>query len=648
MPARTTLCLVLALACPLPAQSLAAALPASTLVYFRQTDVLGGFQRVLGSTLLWDQPIDVEKEVFGPMDAALGQADEMLGIQVGSISAYLRSIKLIEGGLLSFTMTDGMPEFDFVLLVQSTMAQEIYDLLSGRLIEEQIAERLGENELSVNIADMFGIAIGRDGDRLVVASDEIRMRAALKGIAGAPADSLAKALAFQAVASTAPKDQVFYSRIDSWLQMARENAPRFSRRSSGPIAAAESLGLFKLLAGGLVDDEATTRLALRASEEIPIFDFFTCKGATPAALGELPAETVFGITYGGDLTVVWKKVSSLLLDAKKFPFAGEVERAIAEFQQMSGFKVEELARLGVHGTTFAVLPDRHGRIDDDPECFVFIGRHDDPAFARELADRFVERMKAREHVEFTTREEGGQLWYVASREGSDDRMCMVLGADQVLVSEEHVIRRLFDIRSGKEPGLAAHGALKGLKPGAAAYTFLGLKSILGTNREFGPAYARAKDAAGVAATVEMTGTSVVVTTNQSLGQVMGAFAAAGALYEVQEVSRDQVSADLKAIAKAYREFRGKHERNPKSTEEMGFTGEKELRFPPDRRPGDRGQAYVVLDAPAPSEQLTEGQIIVAHTPDASLGRVVVYLNGDVRNLSEANFRRALANQASGR
>ncbi len=639
---------VLALSLGLPSlgQTLAHSAPASTLVYVRQTDPIAGFQKFLGSSLFWASPIDLQKDVLSQMDEALGQVDGMLGIEVGSIGGYLRSVKVFEGVLYSLQLTDAFPEIEFAVSIETPQAEAIYKLLSGKLIEEQIAEQSGPEDLNVSIGDAFGIAIARRGDRVIIANDQRRLNETVKGFGSSSADSLAKSKEFQnAIGGDSVPDIVAFSRIAPFLDMAMQEGPRFLRREQGPLAVARALGIFKLAGAGYVETDKYSRFGITANEDVLLMDVFATQGGSPEILADMPIDSVFSAVYGAEMATCWKKASSVILDPKKFPFAEAVERGIAEFQQQAGVKVEELAAIATRGIGFAYVPRADGQLDDDPENFIFVLPFSDRAKAMELGSKLMGLAAARMQRELETKEDGEVTYYSSSTESKREQPSLAFTKDRAIFSAATNIRRLLEIQRGKVPGLGSAGVLKGLKPGAAGYGYVGLKSIFAQEREFGPAHAQMKDSAGIAFTYEITPQSFTLTTNAPLSEIAAGFATATSMYEAQEAQRSAALRDLEKIGKAWREYRGAQQKNPNSLSDLGFVGDKALVFPPNPAVGVTTKPYVLTNPPSPTDELRESEIVIAYAPDGSLGRLAVMMDGSTRTTSEVRFQAWLRNQA---
>ncbi len=527
------------------AQTLAHSVPADTLVYFRQTDPLSRISKLLGNSLVFSSPVDVQKDFLDGIDKAMGMADGFLGMEVGSLSTYLRSVTNLEGALSRLELTDGYPEVDFVLVFQTPMADKIYALLSGKLIEEQLGTDLGNGETDIDIMGQFGMSLGQKDDKLVLASDQRRLRDTMKTFGSTAANCLAQSAQFKA-AVPGDIDNCLYLRVDTFAAMGREQArQQGGGRASMVLSVLDALGIFRIGALGYKEDETTSRLAVLANGAIPLFDILAADGGDPELLHSFPADAAFASVWCGKLLDHWKKGSSFLLDKNKFPAAQFVEEGIRTFQKEVGLKAEEIAAAADGGMAFAVIPNADGRLDDNPENFVLLFRTSDTAKMKEVAGKLGDAFVRRQKGEITVKEEGGVTWYEYSREGMNRPLpSLAVSADFGIVAVPEVARRIFAIRAGQSPSLRSVDATKGLQPGAAGYWFVGIKTIMAQGREFSSSYGLLRDGAGIAGAIEMTPEHMIITTNQPLGQVMNSFAVAGMRYETQGTARRAALKDL--------------------------------------------------------------------------------------------------------
>lgn len=650
------------------AQSLAACLPADTLAYFRQNDPLGGFQKFAGNTMLWSSPMDTSA-VLDQMDEGLGMLDQMLGVELGSLSTMVKSIQTMEGAVIKFEMTDGAPVFDFVFVITTPQAQKIYDLASGKFIAEQLGTKIDDSETEVGMEE-FSMNIGIRGDQLIIASSSSRLRDTMKTYGSVVAGCLSQSGQFQAAVKNDGAATCLYIRLDAVLKILRDEGVfnmigRGGMRGSGDFGPGgegprgmrgamvmkvlENLGVFQLQTLGWIEEDAYSRASLIAQGPIPLFDIFASEQGAPELMGMLPADTAFAFTWHGELGTLWKKAAPLLLDQKKNPMAMFLTEGIAQFQREVGLKIEEVVALHKNGFIFALLPDENGNLKPDRgEGLLFMMRITDKALVRDTLTKLMEVRAKRQGGEsgVTVREEGDSVFFdFTSGDNELKKNVLVLTGDWLAFGQEANLRKVVLLSKGQYPSLATTGALKGLKANSTAYMYLGLKTIFGLDNDFGPAYAAIKDSASISASFTVTPESGVFQSSPSVSYAINAFAGASAMYEKQREERQLALKDLGIIATAYREFRGLQGKNPTSMDQLKLPEGKSVAFPPTRPGGVSGRAYELVPACEPSDTMQESQIIVATAPDTSLGRLVVTLNGNTGAWSEARYRAQVAKQA---
>jgi|GEM_PF-6829154 hypothetical protein len=694
--------LVIALLAPVvSAQSLAHCLPKDTLLYFRQNDPISGMNKFMGNSTIWNRPMDLNS-VLGQMDEGLGMMNDMLGFQPGSISTWLRSISRFEGAITRFQLTDGAPEIDFVLVLTTPQAEQIYGVVTGKLLEEQLGTKVADDEMEVGLED-FGINIGRRGEQLIIASSGDRLREIMKVYGSSVQDSLSQLPQFQQSIKGDGSATCLYLRIDAVLKMLRDEGV-FNRaglgfgmrsrggpgggRESGPpgmnrntmlLRMAENLGLFQIATLGWLEGDDSTKVHIDASADIPLFDIFSSEAGGPELLGMLPADTALGFTFHGDLETMYRKAAAVFLDAKKNPFAGFLIEGIAQVQRETGLKIEEMLALHKSGFVVAFLPDENGRMRmDRGEGLLIMARINDKALARDTITKLLEiRMKrGAPKNEVVVREDGDTVFFefeeeqssyetevavpVPSETNAGDvevrvnrptrrnssriKRTLALSGEWLAFGQMDAIEKVVLLRKGQYPSLATTGALKNLKAGGTAYFYAGLKGLFGQQRQFAAALSSLCDGAGLTASMHITPKTFDVLTSPAFSTAVMAFSTADAMYEAQSDERERARKDLATIAKAWREFKGLQGKTPTGVDQLGLTGEKAVAFPPSRPPTDPGKAYELVPACEPTDGLSETEIIIATAPDTSLGRIVALMDGSTAIWSEARYREQVAKQ----
>lgn len=694
--------LALALLALLPtlsiAQSLAHCLPADTLLYFRQNDPISGMSKFAGNGVLWNKPMDVNA-IMNQMDQGLGMMNGMLGFQPGSMSTWLRSITRLEGAVTRFHLTDGAPDIDFVVILTTPQAEQIYNVVTGKLIEEQVGTKVADDEVEIGVED-FGMNLGRRGDQLILASSGERLRETMKVYGSAIPNSLSQLPQFQDSIKGDGSATCFYLRLDALLKMLRDEGAfkglglgmGFGRGARGPggeggppgmnrgamaVKMAENLGIFQLATLGWAEGDEATRVHVSASADIPLFDIFASEAGGPEILGMLPSDTAFALTFHGDLTTMYQKAAAVFLDAKKNPFAGFLVEGIAQAQRETGLKIEEMLSLHKNGFVVAFLPDENGRVRvDRGEGLLFMARVTDRALAKDAITKVLALRKKSGGIEAepVVREEGDSVFFefdedagavlaptIAVAEGvagdgevrvtrSTNRpskrikRTLALSGEWLAFGELANIEKVVLLRNGQYPSLATTGSLKGLKSGGTAYIYLGLKSVFGQEKNFTSAISSLKDGAGITASVHLTPQKLSIVTTPAVSTAIMAFSGASALYEQQEDERERVRKDLAAVGKAWREYKGLQGKAPTGMDQLGLNGEKAVAFPPSRPPTDPGKAYELVPACDPTEGMEERDIIIATAPDLTLGRIVVTMDGSTGVWAEARYREQITKQ----
>ncbi len=443
MPRLLALLLLALLPAVSVAQSLAHCLPADTLLYFRQNDPISGMSKFAGNGVLWNKPMDVNA-IMNQMDQGLGMVNDMLGFQPGSMSTWLRSITRLEGAVTRFHLTDGAPEIDFVVILTTPQAEQIYNVVTGKLIEEQIGTKVAEDEVEIGVED-FGMNLGRRGDQLILASSGDRLRETMKVYGSAIPNSLSQLPQFQDAIKGDGSATCFYLRLDALLKMLRdegafkglglgmgfgrssrsqgggEGGPPGMNRGAMAVKMAENLGLFQLATLGWAEGDEATRVSVSASADIPLFDIFASEAGGPEILGMLPSDTAFALTFHGDLTTMYQKAAAVFLDAKKNPFAGFLIEGIAQAQRETGLKIEEMLSLHKNGFVVAFLPDENGRVRmDRGEGLLFMAKVTDRALAKDAIMKVLALRKKSGGIEAepVVREEGDSVFFEFEEDSS--------------------------------------------------------------------------------------------------------------------------------------------------------------------------------------------------------------------------------------
>jgi hypothetical protein len=638
---------------PARAQTLAHTAPPSALLYFRSysEDPIAAMNRFLSSNLFFSNPVDIQKDMFDAMDKGLEQADAMLGLNAGSLSGYFRSIKGVEAVVYSVELTDSIPEIEFAMKFETNRAEEIYELLSGKLIENVMGNKLSDDETEVDFGGQFSMNIGRHQDSIIFANNSSVFRETIKRIGGSSPNSLAQSEGFkEALASSKVPDYCVFVNVERvfelWGDTMRDQARRVGGMRAGMgMSVVEGLGLFDLSAIGWMENETSSRLSLLAKKPIPAFDILDAGKRGPEGLNSMPASALFGVAWCGNGTTLWKKLSGFLLDGSKFPAAAFVEEGIRSFQKRVGLKAEEIAAMGEGGGSLVLLPSMSTRSSFDGDNVVVTLRPSAATDPVDIVNKLAQNIARRKAEEIVQTTEDGVVWFrINSEDNTGDIPTLAMfGGELIIGVSEAQVRKVLDSRTGKLPTLATYAATQGLPAQASAYMYAGMKGLMADNNDFAGMYGMLRDGAGVAAAINVDNDRCVIQTNRSVSSVIGAFASAQGMYENQRKERRAIQSELELVAKAYADYRTLNGKNPISLESLGFTGPKALKYPGQGSESSPAKPYILV--PTGDGDLTDARdIIVVTCGDPRFGRLVGTLNGMSRSLSESQYQAMIRNQ----
>jgi len=644
-----------------PAQTLAHCSPADTLVYFRSWsgDPMEALKKIMGGGGLWEQPVDID-QIFEMMDEGMSQMSDFIGIEGVNIGSMVRSIKGYEGALYRLDLLDGFPEVDFVFTLHTPMADKIYGLLSGKLVEEAMADEVSKDEVEVNV-DEFSMNIGKYDDQIIIASSSNRLRETMKHFGSVKAGSLAQSERFKkAVGSSDVPDYCIYISAQPFLQMLREEMDFGGQRMGMMEEAIRSFGLFKIDALGWTERENYSHFALSAKSNIEVLEILDCGRGGHGSLDTMPSDTVIGMTWNGSTEALWQKGSAFALDKEKNPMAPYVEEGLRSAQQAMGLKIGEIAAIGKGGLSFGMMPNADGQIDDDPSNFFFIVHTGGIETARDTVNKLATVLTKRHGGEITIEEDGDAIWYHLARDEEDtdppevdsprsfrvefDLPSMVFTGNDIIIAVKPAAQKVMAARSGAIPTLAQYNVCKGLPQQASAYVFVSLKTILGSVGNFAAAYHNMRDGAGIAAAIDIQPNRFAVRTSRPVSQIWGAMGGAAMAWEGQKKGRRAILADLEKIAKKYREYRGEHQKDPTTLAQLGFTGENALRYPPNRPANVPGKPYRLVKTEG-ANLASSRRVVVVICPDPRYGRLVGTLDGKSSDWSEQRFQSTFRRQA---
>ena len=629
-----------------PSQTLAHSVSANSLLYIRSYsgDPIEAMKQVFSGGGLYDTPVDIDG-IIDMMDEGLQQAGDMMDLGDISLGKWIRSIQGYEAAITRFELTDGFPEVDFVIVMHTTMADEIYSLVSGKLIEDAAADEVSENEMEMSMGE-FSMNIGRHDDMIVFASDQRQLRETMKTFGSVKQGSLAQSPMFKrAMGSDDIPKYCAFINAKHLMKIAREEAGNWGGNDAGSFEQiAGGLGLFNLAAVGWNEQDTTTHLAVISDGNIPLFEMLDCGKSGHEALDVLPADTAFAMAWNGSADTLWKKVTTFLMDDTRFPMAPMFKERLISLQKQIGIRLEDIAAVATGGMSMAMLPDDRGRIDRFQENFFVTVRTSEPQKAQATIADLMTKMLTPRGGELLVTNEGDRTWFRAKLPNERDRTpCMVFDGDGIIIAMESAARRALDARSGNFPTLARYGVCKGLPQQASLFAYVSLKAAMAQESELAAAFQRMRDGAGIATAINVDPDRIVIRTSKPITQILGAFGAAGVIHETQSKERRVIRKDLGTIAKAYREYKAKNGKDPASLSALGFTGDKALSYPPNRPANVPGKSYKLVSTEGTDPE-DEWSTIVVVCPDSRFGRIVGLINGNVRSLSESQFRAQFTKQ----
>ena len=639
---------VLALAGSLPAQTLVNSLPTETLVYFRGGGSFDDLNDIAGNKALWSSPMDLQKSFLDQMDQGMEAMESMFGIPGGSLGTWLRSVKQTEGALFRLDIGGGAPDLDWVLAFETPMAEEIHDT-TLKILEKTGAmfDSMGEGEdrsTEVSIGNEFGMNLAYRDDRIVLASSASRLRQTMNDFGQVVAGGLAQNADYKWLTQGDHSTGLGYLKpsflidlVGGWMGRAGP-----SRQQAQSTMLVDMLGLKKLTGAAWCEGKDSTRIALKASGPVPMFELFAAPGTGPELLKRMPANTFFGVSWTGNAEVLWKKASSWILDPQSFPMAVQVEEQLRDFQKASGLKVEEIAAALKNGFAIGGVPDENGEIDDERSVFLMVNMANAEE-GRNIASRILGTIAQRNGGKLTVQDVAGVTHYrMTDAEGNPvDDMGLIAAVNEYLVwGQPKVVDQVVSTVLGQQPTLGSVGALKGLKQTATGYAYLGLKAIFENENDFSAAVPFLASGAGVAASIDVKADRVELVSTVPATAIFATFGMAAGLQEQAREQRRECQANLKKIHEAYKTFRAASGEDPKTLSQLGLSGENAVSCPLESRAGTPAKPYMLLPmGPAESDE-NPWRTVLVYCQHTAHGRIICSREGYTQTWPEARFRKA--------
>lgn len=506
-----------------PAQDLLRIVPSDAVLYYRVQDPMETMKSFAADTGLWSDPSKIDGMINGFFDEALAGAEQELGMELGSLGAYLRSMKKLEIALLDLEIGGGDPDIDFVVGLHTPMAESIEQVTLKLLKQFDAVNTMEDGTSEILTQQGFTMPFGRKDDMIVLAGSQMRMREAMGDFTGTLPNALSGSERFRGALADREANTQFYVRLDRVLGIVEAELPSGARRLAGRIM--KQLGVFELQDLGYTEGKKGSELRIKASGPVPMFDVIATEAGDASWLKALPHDTVFALTWNGLAEALWRKGADLFLDGKKFPFAPFAKEQIRVFQKELGVTMEELTTTIGIGLAVGVIPDEEGKIDD--ENFFFSGGVADEQAAIALAQKVIEGFAKRRGATMVSEDLGG--WTVFSvkepepEEGQEswrrqDLPSAAIGDGRIVIAKRNILARIRDAGRGLIPTLGTAGDLKGIPSRASGYMYVGIGSIAGASGVSGEEMP-IRGSASLSLGFDLKPDGIAVRSKQSIGQV---------------------------------------------------------------------------------------------------------------------------------
>lgn len=350
------------------AQTLADAIPATCVFYFRSDDPIGRFEKLTGNGEIWSNPKKVSARTKDAMGKAMKQADKHVEKDEGTVDAWLRSIGAVEVALFSLSFDresgDFMPQVDFAAAFESPAAIEMFNTMGKMLVDQGQATRNERGDLVIGMP-FGGMAplLSVQGNKVVLASSEDRLAsisAAFKS--GKLANPLSADPTFRACIGESSSPTVIFARFGALLQLVRDNIPERAQKRMTEIVT--PLGLMKVVGMGYHEEGSNSVFVAKGSEPIAAFKLLKGKSGPPGILEKMPADSAFTLGRTEELGPHLQRIQKFLLDPATFPFSKEVGEGIDSLASTTGLRLDQIFSYLKGAVVFAGVPDETGKFDE--------------------------------------------------------------------------------------------------------------------------------------------------------------------------------------------------------------------------------------------------------------------------------------------
>ena len=307
-----------------------------------------------------------------------------------------------------------------------------------------------DGDTEMDFMGLYEAIMGHKNDKLVISNDSGRLREVLNGLGTVKAGCLAQSKDFKALVGGTEGASCFYARLQPFMRMLREELPRDIMDELDAYGG--PLGLWKLGALGYVKDKQRSCFGIRGEGKIPAFEMLADSKGDPKLLAAVPEDTVFALSWSGDMGTLWRKVSGFFLDPALFPRAGRAAELVRAAQQTIGVTFEDLAAVAEGGAAFGWIPMEGA--GEEQGLFAVIGTPD-AGKAAELAATLLESVGRRRGLEITTSESDGATWHEIKRK---DRLqtAVAISDDAVVIGHPKVLSRVLQAASRRRSDPRPH------------------------------------------------------------------------------------------------------------------------------------------------------------------------------------------------
>jgi hypothetical protein len=680
-----------------PAQSLADAIPGTCVLYFRDDDPIGRFEKMAGSGETWTNPKKVSERTKRSMDKAFKMGDKQLEREEGTLDGWLRSVGSVEIALFSLNFDreggDFFPSIDYAASFESPAAIEMFNTFGKMMVDQGQATKNERGDLILGFGMGQSATISVQGNRVIMASTEDRVGSIVAALKSGMPSPLSSDPTFRACTGESNSPTVIFVRFGALLQLIRDNIPERAQQRMTEIIT--PLGLTKIAGIGYHEEGPNGIVIAKGSEPVPAFKLLKGKQGPPGILEKMPADCAFTLGRTDEMGPHLQRIQKYLLDPITFPFAQEVGKNLEKFKSATGLNLDEILGKVKGGLVFAGVPDETGKFDDE-RALVVVAKVGTKEEASALLGSVAAGAKAT-GAEMEQSEADGLLWLkpkkaasqpaaggggtgggvaappapaepegglvvvVESRpgEGADSRAARVAArrarraqvererpkpvavwnGEVIIAGMEAQVNRVLLAQAGKAPTLASAGAFKRLPAQATFYMTSSLKSLFAQENDFAAALSMLKDFGNSGSSMVVEDEMITIVSNRSGSEQVSAMLAAAAVGEDGGDERSDILAQLTEIGNRTRAYREKNNKWPASLADLGYSP-KEM---PAAKDQDGKTHAIVFLPPKADANPDDYRSLLAYFPSTDYGRLAVSLGqGSAWRWSESDFITALA------